>query len=243
MARAAAKASPAPAAPEWARPAEPAARQRAADHVFESLAGAILQGKLLPDEALPPERELAARFEISRVLVREAIHKLKELGLVRVRQGGQTIVLDPDQSTDPRVTMLNFELAAPMGAVVRDMAERQLVQGMVLLELAEPRCVTADIDELDKMIADYEAAGAEAAPLFIMQFWTAMARSTKNQILLRETHFWFQLASRRTGGTPPGMALTHEERIDMHRGLTQRLRRREGAAAYYMSIMRKHLAR
>src|SRR5450432_1671181 len=124
---------------DWAQPAEAHARTRAADHVFEALASAILQGKLAPDDALPPERELAVRFDISRVLVREAIHKLKELGLVRVRQGGQTIILDPDMSTDPRVTMLSFELAAPMGTVVRDVAERQHVQGMVLLELAEPR--------------------------------------------------------------------------------------------------------
>jgi GntR family transcriptional regulator, transcriptional repressor for pyruvate dehydrogenase complex len=228
---------------DWAQPPEPHARTRAADHVFEAVAGAILQGKLAPDDALPPERELAVRFDISRVLVREAIHKLKELGLVRVRQGGQTIVLDPELSTDPRVTMLNFELAAPMGAVVRDMAERQNVQGMVLLELAEPRCVTANIDELDKTIDDYEAAGPEAAGMFIMQFWTTVAKATQNQILLRETRFWFQLAARRTGGTPPGLALTHEERIAMHRGVTERLRRRGGAADFYMSIMRKHLAR
>ncbi len=228
---------------EWAQPPESQARMRAADHVFEAVAGAILQGKVAPGDALPPERELAMRFDISRVLVREAIHKLKELGLVRVRQGGQTIVLDPELSTDPRVTMLNFELAAPMGAAVRDMAERQLVQGMVLLELAEPRCVTANIDELDKTIDDYAAAGTEAAPMFIMQFWTTVAKATQNQILLRETRFWFQLASRRMGGAPPGMSLTHEERLAMHRGVTERLRRRGGASDYYMSIMRKHLAR
>jgi DNA-binding FadR family transcriptional regulator len=228
---------------EWAQPPEASARTRAADHVFESVAAAILQGKLAPDTPLPPERELAARFDISRILVREAIHKLKELGLVRVRQGGQTIVLDPDLSTDPRVTMLNFELAAPMGTAVRDMAERQNVQGMVLLELAEPRCVTANIDALDKLIDDYEAAGAEAAGFFIMQFWTTVAQATQNQIIERETRFWFQMASRRSGGAPPGMALTHEERIAMHRGVTERLRRRDGASAFYMSIMRKHITR
>ncbi len=43
---------------------------------------------------------------LSRVLVREAIHRLKDLGLVRVKQGGLTIVLDPDEAIDPRVTVL-----------------------------------------------------------------------------------------------------------------------------------------
>lgn len=228
---------------DWAQPPESHARTRAADHVFEALAGAILQGKLTPNEALPPERELATRFDISRVLVREAIHKLKELGLVRVRQGGQTIVLDPDLATDPRVTMLMFEVTAPLISAVRDLAERQLVQGIVLLELAEPRCVTSEIDELDKIIDDYVVAGEEAAPLFVMQFWTCVARATKNLVLVRETRFWFQLVSRRMGGGTTALALTHDERVAMHRGVTERLRRRGGAAEFYTSVMRKHLAR
>jgi DNA-binding FadR family transcriptional regulator len=228
---------------DWAQPPESQGRIRAADHVFEALAGAILHGKLAPNDPLPPERELAARFDISRVLVREAIHKLKELGLVRVRQGGQTIVLDPAMATDPRVTVLMFELAAPYGAAVRDMAERQLVQGAVLLMLAEARAVTSEIDALDKLIDDYIAAGPETAPLFLSHFWITVGAATKNEILHRETRYWFQLASRRLGGAPPAMLWNHEERITVHREVVERLRRRAGAADYFMGIIRKSLAR
>src|SRR5262245_11272026 len=214
---------------DWAQPPKLQGRVRAADHVFEALAGAILHGKLAPNDPLPPERELATRFDISRVLVREAIHKLKELGLVRVRQGGQTIVLDPEEATDPRVAVLLYEVASPQGAAVREMAERQLVQGVVLLLLAEARAVTSEIDQLDKLIDDYIAAGQETAPLFLMQFWVAVAIATKNAMLRRETRFWFQLASERGGGAPPAMLWNHEERITVHREVVERLRRRSGA--------------
>ena len=229
---------------DWAQPAvsTAAGRTRAADHVFEALAGAILRGQLAPDDPLPPERELAARFEISRVLVREAVHKLKELGLVRVRQGGQTMVLDPELTTDVRVTILTFELAAPQGTVIRDMAERQLLQGALLLELAEGRMVTGQIDTLEKIVADYEAVGEEAAPFFMMQFWVQISRATQNKILLRETMFWCALAARRTGG-PPAFWWDHEQRLRVHRGIAERLRRRGGAADFYLSEIRPLLAK
>jgi DNA-binding FadR family transcriptional regulator len=228
---------------DWAQPPESSGRIRAADHVFEALAGAILHGKLAPNDPLPPERELATRFDISRVLVREAIHKLKELGLVRVRQGGQTIVLDPDMATDPRVTVLLFELASPVGSAIRDMAERQLVQGVVLLMLAEARAVTSEIDELDKILDDYVAAGPDTAPLFLMQFWTSVGAATKNAILQRETRYWFGLAARRSDGVPPAMLWDHEQRISVHREVVERLRRRAGAAEYFTGVIRQSLAR
>src|SRR4051812_12193664 len=85
-------------------------RARVADLVFNHLARAILRGQLAPGEPLPAERDLAERYDVSRVLVREAVHKLKELGLLRVKQGGQTTVLDPAETNDPRIMSLELEL-------------------------------------------------------------------------------------------------------------------------------------
>ena len=88
-------------------------RQRVADHVFDSLARAILNGELKPDEPLATQRDLAKQFNVSALVVRQAIHRLEDLGLVRVRQGSATIVLDPNESTDIRLIQLQMELAEP----------------------------------------------------------------------------------------------------------------------------------
>jgi DNA-binding FadR family transcriptional regulator len=42
--------------------AEPPVRQRVADHVFESLARAILNGELKPNEPLATQRDLAQQI-------------------------------------------------------------------------------------------------------------------------------------------------------------------------------------
>ena len=58
---------------------EPPVRQRVADHVFETLARAIFNKELKPGEPLPTQRELAKRFKISALVVRQAIHRLEDM--------------------------------------------------------------------------------------------------------------------------------------------------------------------
>ncbi|MGU0016321.1 GntR family transcriptional regulator [Escherichia coli] len=52
----------------------------------------ILEGTLRPGEKLPPERELAKQFDVSRPSLREAIQRLEAKGLLLRRQGGGTFV-------------------------------------------------------------------------------------------------------------------------------------------------------
>lgn len=70
-------------------------------NAFEETLARLLQlirlGLVGPGEALAPERELAARFEVSRDTVREAIRSLAEAGYLESRRGryGGTFVCDP----------------------------------------------------------------------------------------------------------------------------------------------------
>ena len=60
----------------------------------KSLNRAIQQGLLAPGDALMPERELAAKLNMSRITVRKAIDQLVEIGLLNKRQGAGTIVAE-----------------------------------------------------------------------------------------------------------------------------------------------------
>lgn len=229
--------------PDWAPTATTsgtATRTRAADHVFVQLAGAILRGQLAANQPLPPERDLATRFDISRVLVREAIHRLKDLGLVRVKQGGQTTVLDPDDATDPRVMALALELAPPDGSAARDLLERQLAQAVTLLELAEHRMVLVEVNALEKLVADYAQKGATFGPTFATEYWTVVARGTKNKILYRETRWWMDIARSPTLEKAL-VPFDHTTMLSLYEQTTSRLRRREGASAFFLESVRPAL--
>lgn len=65
-----------------------------ADDVFSQLIGEIIRGQYKPGDNLPPERTLTDVFQVNRHVVREALKRLQQLGVVAISQGGGTKVLD-----------------------------------------------------------------------------------------------------------------------------------------------------
>lgn len=62
------------------------------DIIAKRLESMILEGSLAPGQKMPPERELAQQFEVSRPSLREALQKLEAKGLVLRKQGGGTFI-------------------------------------------------------------------------------------------------------------------------------------------------------
>ncbi|MFI3246409.1 MAG: pyruvate dehydrogenase complex transcriptional repressor PdhR [Ferrimonas sp.] len=78
------------------------------DVIMQELESMVLEGSLKPGDKLPPERELAVRFEVSRPSLREAIQKLEAKGVLYRRQGGGTYVKEQlwHSLADPLVELL-----------------------------------------------------------------------------------------------------------------------------------------
>jgi DNA-binding FadR family transcriptional regulator len=205
-------------------------KQLAADPVFEALAGAILRGKYAPGTALPPERELGALFNVSRLIARQALHRLREMGLLKGGQGGQNIVLDPEYADDPRIIALQMELA-PQKTDEHDMTERQMIGGAMLLELAQLRINDEEIAELDAMVTERESNPDEhSLEEFEASFWNFVARCTRNRILMREARWWFTMLQRQ----PERRRRFYdrpEMRLAVYRSVVNNLREEPGAAA------------
>lgn len=70
----------------------PPPRKSLSDSVFERLLRAIKSGAYHPDERLPTEYALAAEFEVSRPVVREALQRLRDQGLIYSRRGAGSFV-------------------------------------------------------------------------------------------------------------------------------------------------------
>ncbi|MDD3764437.1 MAG: GntR family transcriptional regulator [Nevskiales bacterium] len=69
-------------------------KESLSESVYRQLADKILSGELPAGEPLPAERELSEALSVNRGAVREAIKRLQQAGLVSVRQGGNSLVLD-----------------------------------------------------------------------------------------------------------------------------------------------------
>ena len=77
-----------------------------------SLRGAIENGIIGPDDALPPERDLAEMLGVSRITVRKAIDELVEDGLLIRKQGSGTFVSNRVEKNFAKLTSFSEDMRA-----------------------------------------------------------------------------------------------------------------------------------
>ncbi|MGM7646201.1 FadR/GntR family transcriptional regulator [Nocardia sp. JW2] len=118
----------------------PVVKRSVSGDVFEQIAEQVLGGELAVGSSLPSERQLAEALGVSRPAVREALQRLAAAGLVSVRQGEATTVLDYRRSSGlevlPRL-LLRGDSIDP--AVARSILEARLHNGPKIAELAARR--------------------------------------------------------------------------------------------------------
>ena len=83
-------------------------KRRVFEDVARQIQRLIVDGTLKPGELLPPERQLAEQFGVSRNSVRDAIRTLELSGLVVARHGEGNVVADvaPETLVAPLTTLL-----------------------------------------------------------------------------------------------------------------------------------------
>ena len=123
------------------------------DQVAEALTAEIRGGRLVPGDRLPSEAVLVEQFAVSRSVVREALSRLKSLGLVDSRQGSGVFVRQAGFSP------LNFDarFAESKQAVVQIVEVRRALEAEVAAVAAQRR-TAADVRRIRQAIAALDKA-------------------------------------------------------------------------------------
>lgn len=124
----------------------------AAGEVINRIKTMILEGRLLPFQKLPSEKDLAEALGVSRPTVREAVRGLMTLNIVESRHGDGTYVT----SLKPGL------LAAPIDFLLRiderglaALTDARLVLESGVAELAASRATAEDVDRIAALTAKY----------------------------------------------------------------------------------------
>ncbi|NMH60282.1 FadR/GntR family transcriptional regulator [Alteromonas ponticola] len=148
--------------------------------IAEKIESLIKSGAYSPGSRLPPERELADTFQVSRPTIREAIIALEVMGLVEVKTSSGVYVLEPkvDQVEEEGREISAFELTQA----------RALVEG----EAAALAALSISDEELNSLKHTLEVMesgiGAEKAD---REFHLIISKATRNNaILLAVKKFW-----------------------------------------------------
>lgn len=120
-------------------------RTKLADAVVAHLLRMIRERRLAPGDRLPPERQLAQTFQVSRASLRDAIRRLELLGYVEVRHGDGSVIRLPDGDTlgQPFQGLL---VGHPQAT--EDLLEFRRILEPQVAALAARRCTPDDADRL-----------------------------------------------------------------------------------------------
>lgn len=212
---------------------------RANDRLYQDLARTLMaelaSGKHPVGSRLPAERDLAARYNVSRPTVREAIIALEVQGFVEVRVGSGAYVMRlPGEQETPGFDVSAFELTEA----------RLLFEGEAAA-LAATQVTDDDLAEIARLVQDIvrenqDNDGTEEAD---RAFHMAIARATRNAAVLATVERLWDLRS-----TSREAALLHEKArranvkpvVAEHTAVLEALRARDPAAA--RTAMRAHLS-
>lgn len=167
---------------------------RLADVITERLESMIIEGSLQPGQRLPPERELAERFGVSRPSLREAIQKLAARGLLTSRQGGGTFVT---QELNTRYSDPLLEMLARHQEFHLDLLEfRDAMEGLSAY-YAALRSTPADkallVQRFKELEASFAGRDPEQEAKADAAFHLAIAESAHNVLLLHTIRGIFHL--------------------------------------------------
>ncbi|GAA5157720.1 FCD domain-containing protein [Pseudonocardia eucalypti] len=163
----------------------PLDQTRRAETVTRRLADAITLGLLHDDEQLPSETELAGRFGVATVTVREALVALRQLGLVETRRGrgGGSFVRAPlAQGAAPyrdRVRALSL-------AELRDIGDHYTAVAGTAAKLAAERASGEDLERLELACRPGLAHGLGAAARAERHFHLEVAAAGQSTRLTKE---------------------------------------------------------
>lgn len=194
----------------------------------DTLLAMIREGELSEGDRLPPERDLASHFGVSRTTLRDAIRELQLLGYLEVRQGDGTVVRNPGGEA----------LAAPFTTLLRGQPQlaEDLLQFRRILEpevaaLAAQHCTERDATDL-RTALERQRRLVEAGRRLLAEdlgFHRLIARVAGNTTVLHVLNvlqaMLRELRSRMLTGDQPALAL------DQHAAIAEAIIDGDAAAA------------
>jgi GntR family transcriptional repressor for pyruvate dehydrogenase complex len=208
---------------------EPVKNTRIYEEIVRQVKALITEGRLKSGDQLPPERDLAAQFKVSRTSVREALRTLESLGLIAIRPGEGTFVREV--SVESLIEPLAHVILSQREAVGELFEARRLLEP-ALAGLAARRATQDDLEEMERVLEEQakEVAAGLTGLAQDAAFHAAIATSVRNRAITRIVNALMDLLtqSREESLQTPGRPTrSHQD----HRRILDAIRRRDEAGA------------
>lgn len=194
----------------------------------------IAEGRLKSGDQLPPERDLADKFVVSRTSVREALRALESLGLVEIRPGEGTFVREV--SIETLIEPLALLMVSQREAIGELFEARRLLEPTIAA-LAAMRATPEEIHEMERILEQQakEIATGKTGLAEDAAFHGAIGAAAHNRAITRIAHAVMDLLtqSREESLNTPGRPnRSHED----HRRIVAAIAARDEAGARHAML-------
>jgi GntR family transcriptional repressor for pyruvate dehydrogenase complex len=154
------------------------------EQIVRQIEDSILKGDLKEGEQLPPERDLALQFGVSRTAVREAVKTLREKGLVEAYPGRGTFITN-GTSHSFKHTLDRMMRGGPCEGTANLTEVREILEPEIAA-LAAQRADEEMVSAMREAIAvmDKSRSDAEAFIEGDLDFHLALAEAAANPLIL-----------------------------------------------------------
>lgn len=205
--------------------------RRRFEYIFEQIRGSIASGELRPGDRLPPEREMATMFGVSRQGVREALRGLEVAGLIVCKTGvtGGAFVRHGDRGA---VTRAINDLASLGTISWASILEARILLTADTIRLACARATGDDFLALEQNIDALEALSSEnysrERTQRISEFYHLLAQASHNDVLVTVVQSITDIFGARMSQIAP---MPKADAIGVRRTITRLMRNGEAEVA------------
>lgn len=215
------------------------------EYVIDSIKGMITRGELKCGERIPSERDLAARFNVSRVPIREALKILEYMGVLDSSRGDGTYV--KNITVEDLVGRLDFPVAATADTLM-DLLELRISLETFAAYYAAQRRTDEDLAALGQTIEDMREAkknpnmdgdGIQKLREISHEFHRLLVRSAHNSVLASVYENLYELLDVSRQFTTSGSGISYNS-ILAHEAVFNKIIQQDADGA--RGAMEEHLA-
>ena len=212
---------------------QPLKPKKVSSKIADQIRASILAGEFSPGDKLPPERELAEMFGVSRPSVREALNVLASAGLVMSYQGGGTLVM----------SLVETNATNPLSELIRVQQDRALdvIEVRKCMEswtayYAAQRALPEDIRHMEEIVNGMERnlSGLLPSEDLDANLHILIARATHNIVWLHLMQSIFDAMKEFQQSVWRAVYITTEDHHQLyrhHRSIFEAIKSRDAEAA------------
>ena len=207
------------------------------ERVMEQIMNLLKNKELKPGDQLPPERELAEKFSISRGSLREAFRVLESRGLIESKPGGGRFIRELKKDTI--INAENIILSLEKSSILELLEAREMFE-VKIAEVAAQRAIPEDIELIKKSLsnAKKEEKLDDKEMKRDTEFHIAVARASHNFVFINILKLHLDLL-RETRGKTWQISGRKKEQQQEHQNIFKAIKEHNSKKA--SEAMLKHL--